>query len=138
VSNAVAVYVRRPGTAKKFKAEVVCEGKVCDLALLTVREEAFWVSDLPALTFVDVPELQASIAVAGYPVGGDSLSVTKGIVSRLTLVRYSPAARLLGIQVDSAINPGNSGGPAFADIEAGHVAGVAFSKQVGSSTDNIG
>lgn len=32
--------------------------------------------------------LQASIAVAGYPVGGDSLSVTKGIVSRLALVRY--------------------------------------------------
>ncbi len=31
--------------------------------------------------------------------GGDSLSITKGIVSRLTLVRYSAAVRLLGIQV---------------------------------------
>jgi hypothetical protein len=31
---------------------------------------------------------QASISVAGYPVGGDSLSITKGIVSRLALVRY--------------------------------------------------
>lgn len=61
--------------------------------------------------------------MVGYPVGGDSLSITKGIVSRVTLVRYSPAARLLGIQIDAAINPGNSGGPAFADLEAGKVAG---------------
>ncbi len=41
--------------------------------------------------FVDVPELQSPIAVVGYPVGGDSLSITKGIVSRVTLVRYSAA-----------------------------------------------
>jgi S1-C subfamily serine protease len=41
-------------------------------------------------------------------------------------------------QVDSAINPGNSGGPAFADLETGAVAGVAFSKTTGTSTDNIG
>ena len=45
------------------------------------------------------PIMQSPIAVAGYPVGGDSLSITKGIVSRLTLVRYSAAVRLLGIQV---------------------------------------
>ncbi|EFJ52700.1 trypsin family [Volvox carteri f. nagariensis] len=91
VSNATAVYVRRPGAAKKFKAEVVCEGK-------------------------------SPIAVAGYPVGGDNISVTKGIVSRIALVRYSATARLLSIQIDAAINPGNSGGPAFADLEGGKVA----------------
>lgn len=33
---------------------------------------------------------------------------------------------------------GNSGGPAFADMEVGCVAGVAFSKNVGTGTDNIG
>ena len=53
---------------------------------------------------------QSPISVVGYPVGGDSLSITKGIVSRLSLVRYSPAARLLGIQIDAAINPGRLGG----------------------------
>ncbi|KXZ51680.1 hypothetical protein GPECTOR_11g131 [Gonium pectorale] len=138
VSNATAVYVRRPGAAKKFKAEVVCDGKVCDLALLTVREDAFWAAELRGLEFVDVPELQSPIAVAGYPVGGDNISVTKGIVSRIALVRYSAAARLLSIQIDAAINPGNSGGPAFVDLEGGKVAGVAFSKNISSSTDNIG
>jgi hypothetical protein len=28
VTNATAIYVRRPGSARKFKAEVVCDGKV--------------------------------------------------------------------------------------------------------------
>lgn len=30
--------------------------------------------------------LQDSILVAGYPLGGDSLSITKGIVSRVSLM----------------------------------------------------
>lgn len=67
--------------------------------------------------------MQSPISVAGYPVGGDSLSITKGIVSRVSMVRYSQAGRLLGIQIDAAINPGNSGGPAFADMQDGKVAG---------------
>lgn len=49
---------------------------------------------------------KSPIAVAGYPVGGDSLSITKGIVSRVSMVRYSQSGRLLGIQIDAAINPG--------------------------------
>ena len=58
VSNATAVYVRRPGVAKKYKAEIVCEGKVCDLALLTVNDDTFWSADLRGLEFEEVPELQ--------------------------------------------------------------------------------
>lgn len=61
VSNATAVYVRRPGNAKKFKAEVVCDGKMADLALLTVKEDVFW-TGLRGLEFVDVPDLQSPIA----------------------------------------------------------------------------
>jgi len=138
VANATTVYVRRPGNPKKWRALVTCLGKPCDLALLTVEEEEFW-TDLKPLNFLeDVPELQSPVAVAGYPVGGDSLSITKGIVSRITMVRYSQGGRLLGIQIDAAINPGNSGGPAFCDMTAGSVAGVAFSKNSSSSTDNIG
>lgn len=75
--------------------------------------------------------------MAGYPLGGDSLSITKGIVSRITMTRYAVASnKLLGIQIDAAINPGNSGGPAFADLEQGKVAGVAFSKI--THADNVG
>ena len=62
--------------------------------------------------------VQDSILVAGYPMGGDSLSITKGIVSRVVMTRYAHASnKLLGIQIDAAINPGNSGGPAFLDLQ---------------------
>lgn len=35
------------------------------------------------------------------------------------------------MQISAAINPGNSGGPAFASLEDGQVAGVAFGKRAG-------
>lgn len=137
VSNATTVHVRRPGKSQKWRARVLCEGRICDLALLTVDAPEFWSGNLMSLQFVEVPELQDSILVAGYPLGGDSLSITKGIVSRVTMTRYAHASnKLLGIQIDAAINPGNSGGPAFAHLDAGKVAGVAFSKL--QNADNVG
>ncbi|KAG6500285.1 hypothetical protein ZIOFF_040128 [Zingiber officinale] len=57
-----------------------------------------------------------------YPLGGDTISVTKGMVSRIEYAHGS--SDLLGIQIDAAINPGNSGGPAFND--RGECIGVAF------------
>ena len=70
----------------------------------------------------------------GYPVGGDSLSVTKGIVSRIDFspYGYDPAgagASGLRIQVDAAINPGNSGGPA---VVGDKMIGLAFSSLGGA------
>lgn len=60
-----------------------------------------------------------------YPVGGDTMSVTQGVVSRIEVTSYvHGAAELLGIQVDAAINSGNSGGPAF--NEHGQCVGIAF------------
>ena len=49
-----------------------------------------------------------------YPIGGDTMSVTSGVVSRIEVTSYVHGAmELLGIQIDAAINSGNSGGPAF-------------------------
>ena len=36
VSHHITIHVRRPGHPKKWKASLLCEGKSCDLALLTV------------------------------------------------------------------------------------------------------
>ncbi len=58
VSNATTVHVRRPGNPKKWRARVLCEAKICDLALLTVDSDDFWLGDLMSLRFVQVPELQ--------------------------------------------------------------------------------
>ena len=48
----------------------------------------------------------------GYPVGGDTISVTSGVVSRIEVTDYGHGSQLLGIQIDAAINFGNSGEPA--------------------------
>ncbi len=60
VANCTTVYVRKPGNPKKWQAEVLCVGLVCDLALVTVKDEAFWDPDFMPLTFSDVPDLQVS------------------------------------------------------------------------------
>jgi S1-C subfamily serine protease len=47
-------------------------------------------------------------------IGGDNLSVTKGVVSRVVMSTYLHSLEmLLTIQIDAATNPGNSGGPAI-------------------------
>lgn len=51
------------------------------------------------------------MAVVGYPIGGDTISVTSGVVSRIEVTSYvHGSTELLGVQIDAAINSGNSGG----------------------------
>lgn len=103
----------RPG---KWKAEVEVEGVQCDLALIVVDAGSFW-EGVPLLRPTDaVPALQHTVTAIGYPVGGDNLSVTRGVVSRIDLLDYTfvdkvQSERLLVLQIDAAINPDNSGGP---------------------------
>ena len=60
----------------------------------------------------------------GFPVGGDSLSVSSGIVSRIEHKKYEHSGEIyLSIQIDAAINPGSSGGPAISD---GKMVGVVM------------
>jgi len=131
-----SVRVRRPGDARKYKARLVCFGRDCDLALLSVDDPAFWVAPFMDLSFSPEPQLQDPTFVVGYPTGGDQLSITKGIVSRVTMARYPGICSLLAIQIDAAINPGNSGGPTFSDLAGGEVVGVAFSHM--RTASNVG
>ncbi|KAF1878401.1 hypothetical protein Lal_00047069 [Lupinus albus] len=78
-----------------------------------------------------------SVTVVGYPLGGDTISVTKGVVSRIEVTSYAHGSSdLLGIQIDAAINPGNSGGPAF--NAQGECIGVAFQVLRSDDAENIG
>jgi len=133
VSYQTSVRVRKHGSAEKFVAKVIGVGHQCDLALLTVEDESFWV-DQDELDFGELPSLQEGITVIGYPTGGDSISVTKGVVSRIEETYYShDNFRLLAIQIDAAINPGNSGGPALLGTK---VVGVCFETLI--NAENIG
>ncbi|KAF8821759.1 serine protease [Cardiosporidium cionae] len=108
---------------EKFIAIVLATAHESDLALLTVESDRFW-NDTNPLELTGIPELQDTVTVLGYPQGGEQLSITEGIVSRVDMTVYSHSDyKLLAIQIDAAINPGNSGGPAIVD---GKVAGIAF------------
>ncbi|CAN6360081.1 unnamed protein product [Urochloa humidicola] len=133
VADHTFVLVRKHGSPTKYKAEVQAVGHECDLALLTVESEEFW-DGVNSLELGDIPFLQEAVAVVGYPQGGDNISVTKGVVSRVEPTQYAHGAtQLMAIQIDAAINPGNSGGPA---IMGDKVAGVAFQNLSGA--ENIG
>jgi S1-C subfamily serine protease len=134
VAFQTSIRVRKHGSAEKFVARVIGVCHQSDLAVLTVEDDSFW-RDVDCLEFGDIPELQESITVIGYPTGGDSISVTKGVVSRIEETYYSHGNfRLLAIQIDAAINPGNSGGPALSvDMK---VVGVCFETLL--NAENIG
>nr|XP_023914054.1 protease Do-like 2, chloroplastic isoform X2 [Quercus suber]POF08634.1 protease do-like 2, chloroplastic [Quercus suber] len=136
VEHDTQVKVKRRGDDTKYVAKVLARGVDCDIALLSVESKEFWEGAEP-LNFGHLPRLQEAVTVVGYPLGGDTISVTKGVVSRIEVTSYAHGSSdLLGIQIDAAINPGNSGGPAFND--QGECIGVAFQVYRSEEAENIG
>lgn len=59
---------------------------------------------------------QDAVAVVGYPIGGDTISVTSGVESRIEVTScVHGSTELLGVQIDAAVISGNSGKPAQCD-----------------------
>ncbi|XP_021279605.1 protease Do-like 2, chloroplastic isoform X2 [Herrania umbratica] len=136
VEHDTQVKVKRRGDDTKYVAKVLARGVDCDIALLSVESKEFWRGAEP-LRLGHLPGLQDAVTVVGYPLGGDTISVTKGVVSRIEVTSYAHGSSdLLGIQIDAAINPGNSGGPAF--NEQGECIGVAFQVYRSEEAENIG
>lgn len=118
------VLVRRYQDPRPFQAEVDFIGHDCDLAMLRVQDESFF-EGIEPLEFGELPEVRSTVVTYGYPAGGEQISYTRGVVSRIemqTFVHIGNRA-LLAVQTDAAINPGNSGGPV---IQEDKVVGVAF------------
>jgi len=134
VANATFLQVQKPTLPDKAIARVKAVSHDCDLALLEVVEPPDFLADVPPAELGQLPHLRDEVAVVGYPVGGEEISITEGVVSRIEVQRYSHSQRhLLAVTVDAAINAGNSGGPVFGN---GKVVGIAFQKLTG--VDNIG
>lgn len=125
--------VRKEGDSKKYKANVKFISADYDLAIIDVEDKNFY-KETKQLSLGKLPELQENVNVYGYPLGGDKLSTTKGIVSRIEHNSYTLTNQkyLIG-QTDAAINSGNSGGPV---ISKDKVVGVAFAGL--KQADNIG
>lgn len=133
VANQTFLEVQRYGERKRFIATVHAVSHQADLALLKVADAQFF-GDVTPLKFGELPHVEQKIVVYGYPMGGNTLSATIGVVSRIEHHRYAHSGEsFLAIQVDAAVNPGNSGGPALSD---GKIVGVVM--QVITSSQNIG
>jgi hypothetical protein len=80
---------------------------------------------LEPLPLGGLPKVQSTVVTCGYPAGGEQISYTRGVVSRIEMQNYVHIGNraFLSVQTDAAINPGNSGGPVF---QGDKVVGVAF------------
>lgn len=134
VNYARYISIKRDGDSAYKEAYVSYIAHDCDLAIITTENEGFF-KNIPALDLGKVPSLRSPVSVIGFPKGGKQLSVTDGIVSRISyrLYSHSGSRSHLLVQVDSAINSGNSGGPVVQDNK---VVGVAFQSFV--NAENTG
>lgn len=140
VSNARLIYIKKVNDPKPYKARVLHVAHDCDLALLEVESpEEFGAGfgGVTPLTIGGIPKLNTTVIAVGYPIGGERISVTRGVVSRVDFRPYSHSGVdfHLTIQVDAAINPGNSGGPV---LQNNQVVGVAFQGYSGAVAQNTG
>jgi S1-C subfamily serine protease len=133
VANQTFLEVKKYGDTKRYQAKVLEVSHEVDLALLEVKDKHFF-DNTTALTFGELPNIQDKVTVYGYPMGGNTISVSTGIVSRIEHNIYAHSSQsFLCIQIDAAINPGNSGGPS---ISNGKIVGVVM-QQIAMS-QNIG
>jgi len=131
-SKMCLIYLHNDPTPHEARVSVI--GHDCDLALLEPLQEGL-LDDIPPMKMGKLPKVGSRVETYGYPAGGQRLSSTQGVVSRIEVKGYVHSAidAHLTVQTDAAINPGNSGGPVVQD---GMAVGVAF--QGNSSLDNVG
>ncbi len=133
VMYASRILVQANESTERIPATVEFMAPGIDLAVLKVSDPALF-EGRQVLELADgLPRVKEKVNAYGYPIGGEQLSVTEGIISRVEYVSYSYGTMGLRIQVDAAINPGNSGGPGISD---GKIVGLVFS--IVAQADNIG
>lgn len=133
ISNSTFLQVKKAGESEKYIARIISVSHESDLAILTVDDPAFFKNSLP-IKIGELAQVRDKVAVYGFPTGGDEMSITEGVVSRIEQRNYAhSSANLLTCQIDAAINPGNSGGPVIIN---NMITGVAF--QSASMGENIG
>jgi S1-C subfamily serine protease len=134
VLYASQVQVQANAAGDKVSATVLAIAPGIDLAVLKLDDPTFFDSHPPLARANKLPQIKDPVLAYGFPTGGSSLSITKGIVSRIEFASYNYPVSGLRIQIDAAINPGNSGGPAIAGDK---MIGLAFSR-LGGDSQNIG
>jgi S1-C subfamily serine protease len=135
VSNSTKLVIRTTNDPQPHPARIIHIAHDCDLAIIEA-EDGTPFEKMKPLTFGGTPKLNTEVLAVGYPIGGDRISVTRGVVSRIDFRPFSHTSvdSHLAIQVDAAINPGNSGGPV---LQGTQVVGVAFQGFNGRVAQNV-
>lgn len=135
VADARYIQAQKHDDPKKYLARVEFVSHAADLAILVVDDPQFF-KGLKPLAMGKLPEPLQEVSVYGYPMGGSSLSITQGIMSRVEHQFYAHAgSHLLAGQIDAAINPGNSGGPVIVNNK---IVGVVMQANSGGRAENLG
>ena len=133
VNYASQVQIQANQAGDKISATVEAIAPGIDLAVLKLDDEKFFDTHPPLARAKTLPGIKDAVLAYGFPEGGNSLSITKGIVSRVEFTPYNFPVSGLRIQIDAAINPGNSGGPA---VVGDKMIGLTFSRL--NDAENIG
>ncbi|MEO6053500.1 MAG: serine protease, partial [Chthoniobacterales bacterium] len=88
VSNARHIQIYKEGVPKPYPAKVLFIAHDCDLAIVAPIDPAFF-HDIKPLELDGIPKIESGVTVFGYPIGGERLSVTRGVVSRIAFQEYS-------------------------------------------------
>ncbi len=139
VEDATTITVTLPGETEPRTAELVGIASAVDVAVIRILD----VTGLMPATFADSDGLRVGddvVAIGNALDLGDTMSVTRGIVSALDRTIDTDDATYTGlIQTDAAISSGNSGG-ALLDMD-GAVIGMnaaAAASSSGVTAENIG
>ena len=69
ITNASSIRIRKHGDAQKYPARILYIAHECDLVIMTVDDDKFWNKLEPLTLSHDVPRLQESITIVGFPIG---------------------------------------------------------------------
>ena len=106
VAYASQIYVQPNRSADRIPAKVVVGAPAIDLALLSLDDAAFFDTH-PAVPMSDkLPAVKSTVNVYGFPLGGEQISVTEGIISRVEFSAYFLGTHGLRVQIDAAAQPG--------------------------------
>jgi len=88
VANSKYLQVKKFGDPKLYTGKVVIVGNDCDLAIIKLEDPEFFYNLVP-FEIGDLPSVMDEVVVLGYPIGGDELNITRGIVSRVEHINYT-------------------------------------------------
>ena len=121
-TDIAAITVQGQKPARVIHRQNTTHPIVEDYAVLRVD-----IAGVPYLPLGDYASAEAGddVLIAGFPLGADFLSFSRGIVAAKVRVpsHINTVVSLNILQLDASVNPGNSGGPLF-HLDTGSVVGI--------------